>query len=107
MTEKTEQELKQAILKGERAARLTEAHADAWADLEADITAMWRRSKVDDRELRESCWHELHACSAIRARIKRVVREGEKAAHELEQRRQHAAAVDQLEVRRRGNRNRA
>lgn len=77
--------VKRAILKGEQTKRLIEAHAEAWAGVEADIVSLWRASKPEDGEFREQLWHEHHAIRAVQARLQRAVNEGKKAEHELQQ----------------------
>ena len=82
-----EMSLKRAIAKGDQAQTLIESHKDLWGEIEDDLWQMWRSSKADDRDGRESLYHEQHAIKSVQARLTRIVNEGKKAQEELKQQR--------------------
>lgn len=82
-----ELELKRAINKGDQAIKQLESQKELWDDIEADLWTMWKKSKSDDVEGRESIYREHHAILAIQAKLKSIISLGKKAEEELKQRR--------------------
>lgn len=77
--------LKRAVYKGEQASKMEEVYKPLWEELEADIWKMWRNSKAEEQEGRESLYREQHAIKAVQVRLKRVVDQGKRADEELKQ----------------------
>ena len=79
--------LKRAVQKADTTQAVIDAHEEAWKEVEADIWVMWKATKSADKDTREDLYREHHAIGAVRARLQRVVKEGQKAEEALRQKR--------------------
>lgn len=84
-----------AIRRGQRARELLndEILVGAFAQIEADLTAAWKVSKLDAEEQRRECYLMLRALHAVHAELRRVMNDGAIEADRIEREQREKRAI--------------
>ena len=80
--------VKEAIRRGERTKRWFEDQEvqKVFKELGEDIVVLWTKTASDQDDERERLYREMHGLTALRRRILKIIEDGRKAEHEVNER---------------------